>query len=226
MEVFMKRAERSFKDKLGEDKTASLLNKIKKATNEIPIKFRRTIGSEIPKFLFNYSQEIEEVSPAITEGVLNYIYIFSESLKDLLTKDRNQVNQMLINRSNNSMRNLSDLLSSFVDKAKNGEDHSDIETFEDIMTFMVGGKAEVTQMNDVELFLKRSDKNFSERLGKDKFHKYSIELKNSSDLGASHQFSQMISLVQLNTHEICLFLIFQKNSCLLASKIILHHSFE
>ncbi|MFX1567498.1 MAG: hypothetical protein ACFFCV_03925 [Promethearchaeota archaeon] len=179
MEVFMKRAERSFKDKLGEEKTISLLNKIKKATNEIPIKFRRVIGSEIPKFLFNYSQEIEEISPAITEGVLNYVFIFSESLKDLLNKDRNQVIQMLINRSNNSMRSLSDLLSAFVDKAKKGESRHDLYTFEDILTYMLGGKAEVTQMNDVEMFLKRADKNFSERLGKEKFNNYSEELKKS-----------------------------------------------
>jgi len=177
MEVFMKRAERSFKDKLGEDKTISILNEIKKAINEIPAKFRRVIGSEIPKFLFNYSQEIEDVSPAITEGVLNYIFIFAEVLKDLVNKDRNQVTQLLINRSNNSMRNLSDLLTAFVEKAKKGEVRGDIETFEDLLTYMLGGKAEITQMNDVELFLKRANKNFSERLGEDKFHNYSENLK-------------------------------------------------
>ncbi len=179
MEVFLKRAERSFKEKLGEDKTSSILNNIKKATNEIPLKFRRVIGSEIPKFLFNYSQEIEDVSPAITEGVLNYIFMFAESLKDLVNKDRNQVTQMLINRSNNSMRNLSDLLIAFVDKAKNGEVIENVESFEDIMTYMVGGKAELTQMNEVELFLKRADKNLSERLGKGRYRSFSEKLKKS-----------------------------------------------
>lgn len=179
MEVFLKRAERSFKSKIGEDKTNTILNNIKKATNEIPAKFRRTIGSEIPKFLFNYSQEIEDVSPAITEGVLNYICIFAESLKDLVNKDRNQVNQMLINRSNSEMRNLSDLLNAFVEKAKKGEAIENLETFEDLLIYMVGGKAEVTQMNDVELFFKRADKNFSERLGEVKFQFYSEELKKS-----------------------------------------------
>ncbi len=143
MEVFLKRAERSFKEKLGEDKTTLILNNIKKATNEIPAKFRRVIGSEIPKFLFSYSQEIEDVSPGITEGVLNYIFIFAESLKDLVNKDRNQVNQMLIKRSNNSMRNLSDLLNTFVEKAKNGAVIENLETFEDLLTYMVGKKAEI-----------------------------------------------------------------------------------
>ncbi|MFX1378785.1 MAG: hypothetical protein ACFFA4_06790 [Promethearchaeota archaeon] len=179
MEVFLKRAERSFKEKLGEDKTISILNNIKKATNEIPAKFRRVIGSEIPKFLFNYSQEIEDVSPAITEAVLNSFYIFAELLKDLVNKERNQVNQMLINRSNNEMRNLSDLLNAFVIRAKKGEAIENLETFEDLMTYMLGGKAEVTQMNDIELFLKRADKNLSERLGEEKFQAYSEKLKTS-----------------------------------------------
>jgi len=179
MEVFLKRAERSFKEKLGEDKTLTILNSIKKATNEIPAKFRRIIGSEIPKFLFNYSQEIEYVSPAITEGVLNYILMFADSLKDLVNKDRNQVNQMLINRSNNSMRSLSDLLNSFVQKAKDGEAIETIDTFEDLLTYIVGGKEEVTQMDDIELFIKRANNNFSERLGEDKFKLYSEKLKKS-----------------------------------------------
>ncbi|MFX1243041.1 MAG: hypothetical protein ACFFA7_17480 [Promethearchaeota archaeon] len=177
MEVFMKRAERSFKDKLGEEKTVSLLNKIKKATNEIPIKFRRVIGSEIPKFLFNYSQEIENVSPVITESVLNSFLIFAESLKDLVNKDSNQVIQMLINRSNNEMRNLSDLLSAFIERAKKGEAIESLKTFEDIMTYMVGGKAEVAQMSDVELFLKRATKDFSKRLGNEKFQAFLEKLK-------------------------------------------------
>ncbi|NVM34593.1 MAG: hypothetical protein HWN81_03295 [Candidatus Lokiarchaeota archaeon] len=188
MEVFLKRAERSFKEKLGEDKTNSILNDIKKATNEIPAKFRRVIGSEIPKFLFNYSQEIEDVSPAITEGVLNNIFIFAESLKDLVNKDRNQVNQMLINRSNNSMRTLSDLLNAFVEKAKSGAVVENLETFEDLLIYMVGGKAEVTQLSDVELFIKRSEKNFSEKLGEDNSHNYSVKIKKTlEEIDESHR---------------------------------------
>jgi len=179
MEVFLKRAERSFKEKLGEDKTNSMLHNIKKATNEIPAKFRRVIGSEIPKFLFNYSQEIEDVSPAITEAVLNSFLIFAESLKDLVNKDRNQINQMLINRSNNEMRNLSDLLNTFVERAKNGEDIENLERFEDVLTYIVGGQAEATQMNDVELFLKRASNNFADLLGEVQFESYSERLKKS-----------------------------------------------
>ena len=178
MEVFLKRAERPFKEKIGEEKTTSLLIKIKRATNEIPARFRRVIGSEIPKYLFNFSQEVEDLSPAIVEGVLNHVLIFSESLKDLINKDRNQVNQMLINRSNNTMRNLSDLLISFVDKAKNGEIIENLGSFEDLLTHMVGGKVAITQHNDVELFIKRVEKNFSERIGEEKSHYYAEKIKN------------------------------------------------
>ena len=104
MEVFLKRAERPFKEKIGEEKAISLLNKIKKASNEIPAKFRRVIGSEIPKYLFNFSQEIEELNPEITEGVLYHVLGFAQSLKELINRDRNEVNQMLTKRSNNKIR--------------------------------------------------------------------------------------------------------------------------
>ncbi|MFX1463740.1 MAG: hypothetical protein ACFFBF_11960 [Promethearchaeota archaeon] len=172
MEVFFKRAEHSFNKKLGENKTSAILNSIKKATNEIPAKFRSIIGSEIPKFLFNYSQEIEDVSPVITEAVLKSILIFARSLKDLVNRDRNQVNQMLINRSNNEMRNLSDLLSAFVNRATKGETIENLERFEDLLTYLVGGKAEISQMNDVELFLKRAEKSFFMKMGEEKFNAY------------------------------------------------------
>ena len=195
MEVFLKRAERPFKAKIGEVKTTSLLENIRKATNEIPAKFRRVIGSEIPKYLFNFSQEVEDLSPVTVEGVLNHILIFSESLKDLINKDRNQVNQMLINRSNNIMRNLSDLLNSFVDKAKSGEIIENLVSFEDLLTHMVGGKVAITQLNDVELFIKRAEKNFSERIGEEKSHNYAEKIKKAleeiDELHRDHMSSEI-----------------------------------
>jgi hypothetical protein len=188
MEVFLKRAEGSFRKKIGENKTTSILNNIKKSINEIPAKFRRVFASEIPRFLFTYSQEIEDVSPAITEGVLIHIFIFAESLKSLVNMDRNQVNHMLIKRSNSSMRNLSDLLNAFVERAKNGAEIENLETFEDLLTYLVGGNAEITQLSDVELFIKRAEKNFSEKLGEDKSQKYSVKIKKSfEEIDASHR---------------------------------------
>jgi hypothetical protein len=173
MEVFLKRAERSYKEKLGETKAVSILGDIKKAVNEIPAKFRRVIGSEIPRFLFNYSQEIEYVSPGITESVLNHIFIFAEALKDLINKDRNQVNQLLNKRSNNKVRNLSELLNSFVEKAKNGGIIENNSNFEVVLAYVFGEKSEVTQLNDIEIFVKRAEKNFALKIGEEKAQFYS-----------------------------------------------------
>ena len=176
MEVFLKRAESPFKDKLGETKALTLLKDIKKATNQIPAKFRRVIGSEIPKFLFNYSQDIEYVSPGITEAVLNHVLIFAKSLKDLVNKDRNQVNQLLTKRSNNETRSLSDLLNLVVDKAKKGEAFNTESSFEDILTSVFGDKVEITRFSDIELFIKRAEKNISDKLGEEKSHYYSTQI--------------------------------------------------
>lgn len=172
MEVFLKRAEKPFKEIIGEEKTISILGNIKKSTNEIPAKFRRVIGSDIPKYLFNFSREVEDLSPEIIEGVLIHILVFAESLKDLVNKDRTQVTQILINRSNNKMRNLSDLLDKFVEKAKNGEITHEELSFEDLLTYVVGGKAEVTQHSEVDLFLSRAEENFSDKIGKGKSQYY------------------------------------------------------
>ncbi|MFX0082632.1 MAG: hypothetical protein ACFE94_12860 [Candidatus Hodarchaeota archaeon] len=173
MEVFLKRAERAYKEKLGETKAVSILGNIKKAVNEIPAKFRRVIGSEIPRFLFNYSQEIEYVSPGITESVLNHIFIFAETLKDLINKDRNQVNQLLNKRSNNKVRNLSELLNSLVEKAKNGGTIEKNCNFDVVLAYVFGEKSEITQLNDIELFVKRAEKNLALKIGEEKAQSYS-----------------------------------------------------
>ncbi len=178
MEVFLKRAERPFKERIGEEKTLSIFGNIKKATNEIPAKFRRIIGSDIPKYLFNFSREIEELTPEIIEGVLARVLIFAKSLKDLINKDRTQLTQILINRSNNNMRNLSDLLDKFVEKAKQGDITNDELNFEDILTYVVGGKAKITELSEVELFLSRAEGNFSDKVGKEESHYYLEEIAN------------------------------------------------
>ncbi|MFX1573551.1 MAG: hypothetical protein ACFFB0_12445 [Promethearchaeota archaeon] len=172
MEVFLKRAERPFKERIGEEKTLSLFENIKKATNEIPTKFRRVIGSDIPKYLFNFSREVEELSPENIEGVLAHVLIFAKSLKDLINKDRTQITQILINRSGNNMRNLLDLLDKFAEKAKQGDIINDELNFEDILTFVVGDKTIITDLNEIELFLKRAEGNFSDKIGKEESHHY------------------------------------------------------
>ncbi|HEC39071.1 MAG TPA: hypothetical protein ENI29_12600, partial [bacterium] len=177
MEVFLKRAERPFKAKIGEAKTQSTFDNIRKATNEIPAKFRRTIGSEIPRYLFTFSQEIDSLSPEIIEGVLDHILIFAESLKDLLNKDRNQVSQLLTKRSDNKVRSLSDLLNFFVEKAKNQDFLKNPGSFENLLTYLFGDKTEIHQLTEVELFIKRAEKNFSQIYGEVKSREYSENIK-------------------------------------------------
>jgi hypothetical protein len=196
MEVFLKRAEQPFKDIIGEEKTLLLFGKIKKATNEIPAKFRRTIGSEIPKYLFNISRDLGEVSPEIVTGVLHYILIFAVSLKDLLNKDRKQVNQLLINRSNNKTRNLSELMLAFLEKALNSELKEDLLSFEDVLSFLFGTKTEITQFSDIELFIKRAEKDFTLKIGEETSHHYSkliIKTLSEVDENLRDYFSSEIS---------------------------------
>ena len=176
MEVFLKRAEQPFKDRIGEEKTLLLFGNIKKATNEIPAKFRRTIGSEIPKYLFNLSRDLGNVPPEIVAGVLNYVLIFAVSLKGLVNKDKTQVNQLLIKRSDNKTRNLSELMLAFVEKALNSEIIKDQISFEEILSFLFGSKTEITQFSDIELFIKRAEKNFALKIGEESSHYYSDQI--------------------------------------------------
>ncbi|MFW9821925.1 MAG: hypothetical protein ACFFE4_03275 [Candidatus Thorarchaeota archaeon] len=192
----MKRAEKPFKDKIGVEKTSLLFENIKRATNEIPAKFRRTIGSEIPKYLFNLSRELEDVPPEIIEKLLHYVLIFTNSLKDLLTKDRNQVNQLLINRSGNQMRNLSDLMLAFVEKAINNEKIFEQVSFEEILSFLFGSKTEVTRLDDIELFIRRAEKNFALKLGEEASSQFSsqmIEVLSKVDKNLRDYFNSEIS---------------------------------
>ncbi|MFX1456039.1 MAG: hypothetical protein ACFFDB_11760, partial [Promethearchaeota archaeon] len=172
----MKRAEQPFKNKIGEEKTSLFFDNIKRATNEIPAKFRRTIGSEIPKYLFNISRELEDVPPEIIEKLLHYVLIFTNSLKDLLTKDMNQVNQLLINRSDNQTRNLSDLMLAFIEKAINSEDVLEQVNFEEIVSFLFGRTTEITRLDDIKLFIKRAEKNFTLKLGEETSSQFSTQI--------------------------------------------------
>ncbi|MFX1273721.1 MAG: hypothetical protein ACFFBP_11310 [Promethearchaeota archaeon] len=188
MEVFLKRAEGSFKAKIGDEKALEILGNIKKSTNEIPIKFRRNIGSEIPKVLFNYSQEIDSVSPEIVENVLIHVLMFAESLKDLKNKEKREVDQILSKRSNNEMRTLSDLLSKYIEQANLGKNIEGEVSFDAILTYMFGGKEEVTQMSDVGLFIKRAKDNFALKFGEAKAEEYALQINQSlNQIDADHQ---------------------------------------
>ena len=173
MEIFLKRAEKPFKEKIGEDKTHSLFQELKKELNLIPGEFSGSLGPEIPRLLFKYSQDIEEISEDVVEGILNHFLVFTNSLKDLSNQNIKQVNQKIINRSKSKMRNLSDLLINFVIEAKNGNLMKKSGKFDEILDFLVGGKREVTQFDDLKLFIKRASDNFENKVGEEFVKKFS-----------------------------------------------------
>ena len=55
-------------------------------------------------------------------------------------------------------------------------------SFEDILTYLFGGKVEITTFNDIELFIKRAEKNFSDKLGEELSINYSLFLFSSNSV--------------------------------------------
>ncbi|HEY0089679.1 MAG TPA: hypothetical protein VGB37_12600, partial [Candidatus Lokiarchaeia archaeon] len=176
MEVFLKRAEIPFKDKIGDQKATVYFEELKKSLHLLPGEFSGSVGSEIPKLLFKYSEGIQKMPSNIIEAILNHFIIFTKSLSDLSNQPIKQINQNIINRSKSEMRNLSELLNKFIEKAKNGELMENQANFENIISFMTGESVKVTQFGELELFLKRSSDNFIQKIEKSKVDKFSNEL--------------------------------------------------
>ncbi|MFX1257465.1 MAG: hypothetical protein ACFFAN_06385 [Promethearchaeota archaeon] len=167
MEIFLKRAERPFKEKIGEKKTYIIFQDLKKALYLIPSEFSGAVGLEIPKYLFKCSQVLENFPANVIEGILHHFLLFTKLLTDLSNHYLKQVNQALITRSNSEIRNLSDLLKNFVDKAKKGNLLKEAENFDEIITFIIGKSKEIAQFDELEIFIKRSADNFAKKIGND-----------------------------------------------------------
>ena len=179
MEVFLKRAENPFKEKIGEEKTQIGFDNLKEALYLIPGEFSGSLGPEISKTLFNYSQGLKEIPAENVEGILDHFFIFTNSLKDLANQNLKQANQNIIIRSKSELRNLSDLLKYFIEKAKNGEFLKGSKRFEDVLNFIAGESLETTQMDELELFIKRSSENLAQKIGEEKAATFSKELYNA-----------------------------------------------
>ena len=176
MEIFLKRAKNPFKERIGEEKTRTLFDNLKNSLYLIPGEFSGSLGPEITKFLFTYSQGLEKIPAENVEGILNHFLIFTNSLKDLANQDLKQVNQNLIIRSKSELRNLSDLLQSFVSKAENGEIMKGSESFKDITSFTIGESIEIAKFEEFELFVKRSADNFAQKIGDNKATEFTDEV--------------------------------------------------
>jgi hypothetical protein len=175
MEVFLKRAERPFIEKIGEEKTKAIFEKIKKALYLIPSNIGRTLSPEIPRFLFTYSQKIDEIDSETVISILSHVLIFTNSLVSLTNMNISQVNQKIINRSKSKMRNLLNLLNKFVEKAKVGELMKGPGGVENILTFIMGEES-FTQFDDIELFAKKSKDNFKTKIGEAKANSFSKDI--------------------------------------------------
>lgn len=179
MEVFLKRAENPFRDKIGEEKTQTFFDELKNGLYLLPGEFSDSLGTEIPRFLFKCSQGLNQLSNETIEGILQHFVVFTKSLNDLSNQNIKQINQNLINRSNSAVRNLSDLLEAFINKARDGEFLNNSESHNDIINFTIGESAKITQFEEFELFITRSADNFTEKIGKDKAKEFSDNVNKS-----------------------------------------------
>ncbi len=221
MEIFLKRAQNPFREKIGEEKTQAIFQELKKILSLIPVEFSETIGSEIPRLLFKYSQNLQNLSNESIEGILTHFLVFSLAINDLANQNLKQVNQKILNRSKSKLRNLSDLLNNFIEESKKGNIIEKSGRFEDILNFMVGGTKEVTQLDEFTLFIKRASDNFRNKLEEEYIQNFSEDfyqalnnidnnLKGTIDSKLSKylfKFSQDISRIKsdelknvLNTH--------------------------
>ncbi len=173
MEVFLKRAQNPFRDKIGDEKAQTFFEDLKNSLYLLPGEFSDSLGPEIPRFLFKCSQGLDQLSVETIEGILQHFIMFTKSLSDLSNQTLKQINQNLINRSNSTVRNLSDLLEEFIAKAKDGEFLTSSERYKDIINFTVGESVKITQFEEFELFITRSADNFEEKIGKDKAKEFS-----------------------------------------------------
>ncbi len=80
MEVFLKRAENPFKEKIGAEKTRKIFDDLKNALHLIPGEYSGSLGPEIPRLLFKYSQGLDEIPNEIIEGILHHFLLFTNSL--------------------------------------------------------------------------------------------------------------------------------------------------
>ncbi|MFW9988945.1 MAG: hypothetical protein ACFFC3_09840, partial [Candidatus Odinarchaeota archaeon] len=167
VELFIKRAEKNFLEKLGNDKTQEYSVKIKKAFDEIDEAHRDYMSSEMSKHLFTISQHLDGLDNNTLDSVLTNVLIFSTSITNLEGKNRDQINQEIRKRSENKLGSLLDLFKTCIEVAKENNIPDSCTNLEDILTHLFGEEKERVQFTDVEAFLKRAEKKYSLILGQD-----------------------------------------------------------
>ncbi|MFX1313715.1 MAG: hypothetical protein ACFFHD_14085, partial [Promethearchaeota archaeon] len=168
IELFLKRAEKRFSYEIGEEKSFSLFKRIGDSLKEIVEGNQSYMRSEIAKYLFKFSLEIDEIPSETLINILNCVSIFIDSISNLGGKSISQINQEIINRSKKQMRGLFDLFKGFLDKVKEGALMEITGDIKDILFYTLGVEEERIQFTDVEGFLKRVENKYAKKIGEEK----------------------------------------------------------
>jgi len=142
-DIFFRRAKKNFEEKIGVEKTQNIFENLRNPITLIPEEYKNYIVSEIPKFLFKFSQKLDHLMTSQIENALNHILLFTKSLAELRDKRRLEINDEILKRSNNRMRSLTDLLQGFVSTAIDGKILEELTCFEDILIHTLGQKVEL-----------------------------------------------------------------------------------
>ena len=168
MEMFLKRSEKGFSAIIGENKALNYFKDITASLKEIDKSFKNYLDSEIAKFLFSFSQNVEGLSSEILDGVLKHVLMFTKSISDLGNRTKDQITNSIIRRSKNKLRGLFDLFKIFLEEAKKGNVMENEGDIEEIITHTLGSEEKRVQFTDLGGFLKRAERKYAEIIGEEK----------------------------------------------------------
>ncbi len=176
-DLFIKRAEKQFFGKIGQTKAIEFSENIILFLKEIDDEIQNYMSSEIAKYLFKFSQNINDLAPKTLESVLRHILLFIKAISDLGGKTIVLINQDIIRRSKKKLRGLFDLFKAFLEEVRNGNEIKSEEiTLEDIINYVCGFEEEYIQFTDIGGFLKRAEKIYAEKISKEKASSYTEDI--------------------------------------------------
>ena len=167
VDLFIKRAEKNFSLIYGEVKSREYSEKIKNALSEVDPSLQEYFNSEIPKYLFKLSQNVENLSSDTLERITKNIMIFPRAISNVDGKTKDEINQIIVRRSKNKLFNVVDLFNAFLEAAKEGNELESCDNLDDILLHLLGEEETRVRFTDVEAFLKRAEKKYALIVGQD-----------------------------------------------------------
>ena len=172
-DLFIKRAEKLFFGKIGQTKAIEFSENSILFLKEIDDEIQSYMSSEIAKYLFRFSQNINDLTPKTLESVLKHILLFIKAISDLGGKTIVLINQDIIRRSKKKLRGLFELFKAFLEDVRHGNEiKTEDSTLEDIINHVCGFEEEYIRFTDIGGFLKRAEKIYAEKIGKEKASSY------------------------------------------------------